>query len=432
MIPILFLFLCFLKIPHIISEGLRCKQILGGDALFTLETLSSPTDYTFNFTSDDVDYTLYYNFCFPAQLLCRNLSAYTILVPLESETKELNFDKCITASNDSLTSNYEYSLIDPNDASGGMQLLLKNGQFFSESTNYETYFKFSCDNDQNDFKIDSINFIDNKLEIIGHSKQGCPVLQLSAIYNFIVNNKYILGCIMIIIGGIECFFGLAMLGPSLFSIGFFTGFGFLLILFGEFMIKPTTNSYLVWTLIVICIAVGICLGYLATSLPKIGFFALGIWLGVVIAFIINSLFLYEIETEPQDLLLYLLMLVLGVSGAFLSKWKWKSMCIISTSVLGAYLTIRGLSVFIGYYPDEFNMAQRIRNKEIDGVPWVFYLYLSLITFLTICGIYFQFKNKKKGGRFNGDFGLGKDEEENTKGLTVEIPLLDKQKTKDDV
>ncbi len=433
MFPLLIILLSFLKIPPLKSDGLRCSQILGGDAFFTLETLSSPIDYTYNFTSDSESYILYYNFCFHTQLLCGNLSAYAIMVPLDSETNEPNFNKCIRASSDSLLSNYEYKLIDENEVSKGVELLMKEGDYFEEINKlkrYETIFNIYCDDSVKGFIVDEVKLSENDLMISGKSKNGCPMLQISAIYNFIVNNKYILSCVMIVLGAIECFFGLAMLGPSLFSIGFITGFGFLLILFGEFIIKPNTNSYLIWTLIFICVVIGICLGYLATSLPKIGFFALGTWLGVVVAFVVNNLFLYKIETNPPDLLLYLLMLVLGATGAFLSKWKWKFVCILSTSFLGAYLIIRAMSIFIGYYPDELTIAKKIRYKEMDGVGWEFYLYFSFIVILAGFGVYFQYKNKKKGGRFNGDFGLVKDDE----GVipVMEMPLLEKIKTKDDI
>jgi len=297
---------------------------------------------------------------------------------------------------------------------------------------YETMFEIFCDDSITGFQMDNVTIEGNELFLSGRSSHGCPVLKISAIYNFIVNNKYILALIMLVIGSIECFFGLAMLGPSLFSIGFITGFGFLLLLFGEFIIQPNTNSYLIWTLIFICIVVGVCLGYLATSLPKIGFFALGIWLGVVIAWIINNLFLYKIETNPPDLLLYLLMLILGASGAFLSKWKWKFICIISTGFLGAYLVIRAFSIFIGYYPDELTIAKQIRMKEIESVGWEFYVYFTFIVILAGCGIYVQFINKKKGGRYNGDFGLVKEEDLAAIVNNMEMPLLENGKKIDDL
>lgn len=425
-------FLLFLYISPIRPDGLRCSQILGGDAFFTLETLSSKTDYTFNFTQDDKKYTLFYNFCYQTHTLCQNVSAYTILVPWDSDTNEPDFTKCIKASSNSLISYYQYQLIDTEDVSKGVQLLMTEGDLYETDDKlkkYETMFELFCDDAASGFALKNVTLNENELLVSGLSKNGCPMLQISAIYNFIVNNKYILALVMLLIGSIECFFGLAMLGPSLFTIGFVTGFGFLLLLFGEFIIKPNTSSYLIWTLIFICIVVGTCLGYLATSLPKIGFFALGIWLGVVIAFLINNLFLYNIETNPPDLLLYLLMLVLGASGAFLSKWKWKFVCIVSTSLLGAYMVIRAFSIFIGYYPDELTIAKKIRYKEMDGVGWEFYIYFSFIVVLAGFGIYVQFVNKKKGGRYNGDFGLVKDEDLTlTAGVNnVEMPLLENGK-----
>lgn len=407
----LFIFFFF---PFVFSDGLRCNQLLSRDAFFTLEILRSSVDRSYNFTKDDDNYRLYYSFCYTTTHTCRNLTAYAILYKLNAEGVE-DETSCIRMTSDSLISGYKYSLIDSEEVSSGVKLSMIDGDPYKDSADkkYETKFEIGCYKDplNADLLIKDIDISDNELTIHAISPSGCPVLQISAIYNLIVNNKYLLGSIMIVVGLVECFFGLAILGPSLFSIGFLTGFGFLLLLFGEFIIKPTSASVLVWVLIIICVMCGCLVGYLATSLPKIGFFALGIWLGVVSALIINNLFLYKIETNPPDLLLYVLMLVLGASGAFLSKWKWKFVCIISTSFLGAYLVVRALSIFIGYYPDELTIAKKIRYKETEDVGWEFYVYFVFIMLLTFSGVYVQWINKRKGGRYNGDFGLGKEVEE---------------------
>jgi hypothetical protein len=42
-----------------------------------------------------------------------------------------------------------------------------------------------------------------------------------------------------------------------------------------------------------------------------GFFSLGVWLGVILAFLLNNAFLYRFPTNPPELMLYLAMGVLG-------------------------------------------------------------------------------------------------------------------------
>lgn len=412
---LLYLFQC------VSSEGLRCNQVLNTDALFSLEGLSSSTDYKYKAKN----YTIYYNFCIFAKKTCKNSSAYAIAFFLDSEGNELEED-CMLLSSDSMFSYYSFSLLDVEDAAEGVQIAYTNGGKYGENSNYESVFRLNCEKEIGDnqkINITSLQIDENKFTFEADSPYGCPVLQISAIYNFLVKSQYILGILMLVIGTVECFFGLYLLGPSLFGIGFITGFGILLIFFAEFVLKPDSGSGLLWFILIVCLASGGGLGYLATSLPKIGFFGLGIWLGIVLAFILNNLVLYLSES---NVLLYLLMVIFGALGALLTRWKWKIVCVISTSVLGSYLAVRGLSIFFGYYPDELTVAKKIQYKELDSVGWPFYVYFFAMVGMSIAGMVIQFKNMKKGGKFNGEFGMEQEDEEIDKKF-YEMSLLKTRK-----
>lgn len=84
-----------------------------------------------------------------------------------------------------------------------------------------------------------------------------------------------------------------MLKPTLFIAGYFTGFGLLLAILGEFVLGPDTNILVIWVILVITILFGALLGYIMTSLERIGFFLLGFWLGTILAFLLNNSFLYK-------------------------------------------------------------------------------------------------------------------------------------------
>ena len=402
------------------SDGFRCTQLLNSDAFYSLESLSSPNDYIYK----SQNYTFYFNFCTYALKKCKNESAYALAFPLDNFANEIS-DQCFRLSSDSFFLYYQYSLLDSNDASKGIRISYTNGDLNSKNIYYDSSFEINCmknDTSNDDFLIRSVEIDNTHFIFKGDSSSGCPVLEISGIYNFIVQSQYILACLMLIIGSVECFYGLFLLGPSLFGIGFITGFGLLLIFFAEFIIKPDTGSTVLWIVFIICLAVGGGLGYFATSLPKIGFFALGVWLGVVIAFILNNLVIYMTE---NNFLLYLMMITFGAFGAVLSTWKWKIVCVISTSVLGGYLAIRGLSIFIGGYPDELTIAKKIQYKEMDGVGWAFYVYFIFICAITIIGMVFQFKNMKKGGKYNGEFGMEQDN--NIDKNFYELSLLSNRK-----
>lgn len=100
--------------------------------------------------------------------------------------------------------------------------------------------------------------------------------------------------VLITFGTLECFFGYRLLRPTLFVIGYITGFGILVMILGEFVIGPDTEIVVVWIILLITILFGALLGYLTMSAKKFGFFCLGFWMGTVIAFMLNNAILHKI------------------------------------------------------------------------------------------------------------------------------------------
>lgn len=406
-----FLILLFL-IPYfdlLHSAGLRCSQVLNNDAFFTLEALtSSKSDYTYTYTKDSKSYILYYNFCHFTSRTCHDMSSYAVLFQLDSKNVEQN-DTCLRLTSENLLSNYEYNLINPDEPSAGIQLKLTGGDAFAgnNSLTYQFTVNIQCSKDSSlpsKFVLDELTQDTNEFLAIGRSNDGCPVVVISEVYSFILDNKYIFGILSIFIGAIECFFGLRVLKPSLFIIGYLTGFGFLILIFGEFVMTPDSSVLVIWILLLISVFFGAITGYLATSLPKLGFMGLGLWFGFVLAFIINNLFLYKIEVDPPGLLLYILMAIFGIIFAILSMCVWRQICIMATSFLGSYLIIRSLSLYIGGYPNELMLDRQIKYKELANVGWQFYVYFVFLLLIWAAGAIVQFRNKRKiGGKFAGEF-----------------------------
>jgi|JI10StandDraft_1071094.scaffolds.fasta_scaffold508621_1 hypothetical protein len=56
--------------------------------------------------------------------------------------------------------------------------------------------------------------------------------------------------------------------------------------------------------------------------------------------------------------------------------------------------VRGASLFIGGYPNEFTLINEIKAGSVEVLHWPFYLYLLSIAVLTIIGIFIQSKLRK--------------------------------------
>lgn len=85
-----------------------------------------------------------------------------------------------------------------------------------------------------------------------------------------------------------------MYNPTMFIMGFMTGFGGIVIATGEFVIRYNSESVMAYACLIIAVLCGVLTGYLTVSNPKIGFFALGMWLGIVLALLLNNAVLYKI------------------------------------------------------------------------------------------------------------------------------------------
>jgi hypothetical protein len=223
-------------------------------------------------------------------------------------------------------------MLDNQNPKMGIELALKEGEKYQDSKYYSIKYKLYCVRNQIDRMIIT-DIVEDGYEFVisAKSPHACPFIQVSAVWAFIRDNNIIFGLILLAIGLSECFFGLRMLNPTLFVIGYFTGkfiypsffhqrptkqniiifigFGILVLLFAEFLITPTTHIILVWVALLLAVVCGALIGYLAMTLPKLGFFALGMWLGFVLALMLNNAFLYKIEVDPPQLILYIVMFI---------------------------------------------------------------------------------------------------------------------------
>ena len=341
--------------------------------------------------------------------LCNGVSAYALLFRLDSLGNEEN-SSCIHLSSSSTLSNFAYSLNNPDDPSDGIQLTLLNGDLYSYTQNqanyYQAIFTVHCTKNQLPvpFLINEITNDQNQFLIIGESSAGCPIVEYNPVYQFIVDNQLPIGIVMIVIGFIECFLGLAIIKETIFFVGFLAAFGFLMMVFGEFFLTTSSGVFTIWLMILISVLLGGAVGYISTSLPKIGFMSMGFWIGFVLGFIVNNLFLYKININPPGLLLYVIMGMFGCIFGMVSACIWRHIVIVGTSFLGAYLVIKCLSIYIGSYPNELSVPKMIAYQQIPYVDWPFYVYFIGLLILTTMGMILQFRNKRKiGGRFAGKY-----------------------------
>lgn len=56
---------------------------------------------------------------------------------------------------------------------------------------------------------------------------------------------------------------------------------------------------------------------------------------------------------------------------------------ISTALIGSYFTIRGIGLYVGNFPNEYEVLNQIETGQISMIAPVFYAYLAGIIVMTI-------------------------------------------------
>ena len=159
---------------------------------------------------------------------------------------------------------------------------------------------------------------------------------------------------LICIGAVECFYGLKILPATLIIIGYLVGFGLIASIMAEFIVKPGASILLVWASLIIAMLSGIFLGYITTSIRKVGFFVLGFWLGTIISFLLYNMFIYKLSSHSTPL--WIMIFVFGIGIGYLSGIYYKHIVIIGTSLTGSFTAIRSIGFLAGGFPNEFEIA----------------------------------------------------------------------------
>lgn len=347
---------------------------------------------------------------------------------------------CIRLTSQQKYSDFEYSPINSKQLSAGIVLLLVGGSNYvvngeaDSGINYQIQFRIECNiNEVNPFIIKNVSVVNNTFYVTGHSRSGCPTLLLSALWDEMATQKVLMSLIFLSTGVLYCFFGNKVRRLIYFLDGLLAGFGILLAVLAEFVLKPQTDKQTVQVLIVISLAFGVLLGYTSTRTKLIGKLFLGIWTGIIVAVLLNQILLYKIASQATIWVsVILISLAFGLIGFYLKN----TITIFSTSLMGGYLLIRPLGWLVGDYPNEFSLVKEIKYGLITSVPKVMYLYFLLICITAIVGIQFQLKHvkssRKNGGEQldDGEQGEGEEEEEDDNDY-VEMSVLEQQIANDE-
>lgn len=112
------------------------------------------------------------------------------------------------------------------------------------------------------------------------------------------------------------------------------------------------------------------------------------WGGFLLGALLNETVLYFAGSSA---LFWVVTIGCAVVAAVLTFFVYNHVLIIMTSFMGSYLFFRGISLYAGGFPNEFEVTKERKEDIIDGLGWSFYAYLAAIIISCVLTAWFQFK-----------------------------------------
>jgi hypothetical protein len=184
------------------------------------------------------------------------------------------------------------------------------------------------------------------------------------------------------LGGIAMIFGLSMvifgskfMKYNMIFIIILASCTFCLYAYYYFPIDKT-HDYTLFITIAIGLILGCLIGYFLVKAEIVLFFSIGAYLGYLIGSLIYAGITIHFANN-SICMIATIVISMGIFG-FISIKISKHVIIISTSLIGGYLTVRGASLYIGHFPPESVLFELIRKNEYQELFAVIFLLIIII------------------------------------------------------
>lgn len=186
------------------------------------------------------------------------------------------------------------------------------------------------------------------------SGAGCPAFDVNQLFAQLQKYYILWGLLLLCIGLLCAFFGRKMIKPVIFIITFITiGFASLLLFYTLFL-KNNETDWVFWVMFFVCAILGIIGGVLSVKFPRVGLAMLFGLAGFFISILLMQTF--QLRNQIAFWIVAAASFVLSFGLIFITSVY---VIIISTSILGGYFTMRGISAFAGGFPNEFVIVQEL-------------------------------------------------------------------------
>lgn len=356
--------------------------------------------YNYNLTESRVNETIEFNICSPLNGIANvNDTCYgTFACLTDSEGKRIPLSGKDFKS--SIKPHVQFDRMDDSDK-GGLTLTYEGSE---NSCSNDTTKKLSlkvdlyCDADaerNGDNDAHGLNFTDYQfgqcqIGMRMKSKHACYVFSLGPFFRYVSKYYFLFGLGMIIMGLFVGFFGRKLIHPTICMIGsllFVTLSGWLIF---TLAFDRDSSEVTEWIVFGVCCVIGIFVGLLLAWLAKYTAAGLSAYGAVCLGLILYTSFLFKYDNDKQ-VLFWIFIIGMGIVGGVLGFVLYNHALIISTSIIGSFLFIRGISLYAGGFPNEMLIIEQIKNGQLSEFPGTFWAYFAGFIILTVGMIVVQYK-----------------------------------------
>jgi len=248
-----------------------------------------------------------------------------------------------------------------------------------------------CDSNVQDIQY---NGPDGENTLSFTSAKGCPTFQYDAITMFLSNYAFLIGAVMIVVGLFLAFFGNKFVNFVLGLVGFIAS-SIVLLYVAMWMVELSNKNpkeWVMWTVLAVCLILGLVIGYLVVKSRKVGIAILAGWGGATVGFIITTAFVIESKAAYWGVILGCVIVC-----AFFAFKTEKKVIMLGTALVGSYISIRGISMYAGGFPNESALHSELESGALtwDTFPKTFYAYFAGILVLSGISFTYQMRHDKK-------------------------------------
>lgn len=115
--------------------------------------------------------------------------------------------------------------------------------------------------------------------------------------------------------------------------------------------------WVVWLSLVASLSIGGGIGYASQRWARIGVLLIGTWIGGILGGILYKLLIFNFAGENPVMVLWLSIAFFACLCSVLSMIFFDHAVIICSAIGGAYMFSRGISQWVGGFPNEFLLVE---------------------------------------------------------------------------